>query len=36
MIFLSIDTEIGSGIIIDKVLYRGGNGNKAVKLDISQ
>lgn len=32
MIFLSIDTEIGSGIIIDKVLYRGGNGNKAGEI----
>ena len=32
MLFLSIDTEIGSGIIIDKALYRGGNENKAGEI----
>ena len=32
MLFLSIDTEIGSGIIVDKVLYRGGKENKAGEI----
>lgn len=32
MLFLSIDTEIGSGIIIDKVLYRGGKESKAGEI----
>lgn len=32
MLFLSIDTEIGSGVIIDKALYRGGNENKAGEI----
>lgn len=32
MLYLSIDTGIGSGIIIDKLIYRGGKGNKAGEI----